>query len=81
VPLSEATVALMTEWKERARNTAPEALMFSTWSGKPISPNNVLRQWVLPARAKLNRSNATWLTFCRTYASGRTTNGSELKFI
>jgi integrase len=69
VPLSEATVALMTEWKARARNTAAEALVFSTWSGNPISPNNVLRRWVFPACAKLNLSNATWLTFRRTYAS------------
>jgi hypothetical protein len=30
VPLSEATVRLMTQWKERAKNTQPEALVFST---------------------------------------------------
>ena len=46
-----------------------EALVFSTWSGKPISPNNVLRRWVFPACATLNLPNATWLTFRRTYAS------------
>jgi integrase len=69
VPLSEATVRLMMEWKERANNTAPDALVFSTWSGKPISPNNVLRRWVFPACANLELPNATWLTFRRTYAS------------
>ena len=69
VPFSEATVRLVAEWKERAKNTDPEALVFSTWSGKPISPNNVLRRWVFPACAKLNLPNATWLTFRRTYAS------------
>ena len=41
----------------------------ATWSGKPISPNNVSRRWVFPACAKLNLPNATWLTFRRTYAS------------
>ena len=51
------------------REAAPEALVFSTWSGKPISPNNVVRRWVFPACAKLKLANATWLTFRRTYAS------------
>lgn len=69
VPLSDATVRLLAEWKDRARNTAPDALVFATWSGKPISPNNVLRRWVFPACATLNLPNATWLTFRRTYAS------------
>lgn len=69
VPLSNATVRLLTEWKDHARATFPEALVFSTWSGKPISPNNVLRRWVFPACAKLELPNASWLTFRRTYAS------------
>ena len=59
----------MTEWKAYAKNMDPAALVFSTWSGKPISPNNVLRRWVYPACAQLNLSNATWLTVRRTYAS------------
>lgn len=61
VPLSEATVRLLTEWKERATNTQPDALVFATWSGKPILPNNVLRRWVFPACATLTLPNATWL--------------------
>ena len=43
--------------------------MFSTWSGKPISPNNVLRRWVFPACEAIDVRRATWLTFRRTYAS------------
>jgi len=35
--------------KARAKGVAPDALVFSTRSGKPISPNNVLRRWVFPA--------------------------------
>jgi integrase len=69
VPLSDATVRLLTEWKGRAKNTQAGALVFATWSGKPISPNNMLRRWVFPASAMLNLPNATWLTFRRTYAS------------
>ncbi|MFH1575001.1 MAG: hypothetical protein ABIG68_13535 [Acidobacteriota bacterium] len=38
-------------------------------SGKPVSPNNILRRWVFPACAALNLRNATWLTFRRTYSS------------
>ena len=69
VPLSEATVRLLTEWRDRAKNTPADALVFATGSGKPISPNNVLRRWVFPACAMLNLPNASWLTFRRTYAS------------
>lgn len=46
-----------------------DALIVSTWSGKPISPNNVLRRWIFPACARLGLPNATWLTFRRTYSS------------
>jgi integrase len=69
VPLSEPTVRLLKEWKARAWSTEPPALVFSTWSGKPISSNNVSRRWVFPACAKLKLPNATWLTFRRTYAT------------
>lgn len=69
VPLSEATVALLTKWRARVKRTEPEALVFSTYSGKPISPNNVLRRWMFPACTRLKLPNATWLTFRRTYAS------------
>lgn len=69
VPLSDPAVALLVNWLARAKGAEPDKLMFSTWSGKPISPNNVLRRWVFPACAKLQLPNATWLTFRRTYAS------------
>ena len=38
VPLSEAPVALLDEWRHHAKRTEPDALVFSTWSGKAISP-------------------------------------------
>jgi integrase len=69
VPLSEATVALLTEWRRRVKTTELDALVFSTYSGKPISPNNVLRRWIFPACTRLGLPHATWLTFRRTYAS------------
>ena len=62
-------MALLTEWQGRAKRTEPDALVFSTHSGKPISPNNVSRHWIFPACARLGLPNATWLTFRRTYAS------------
>jgi integrase len=43
--------------------------IFATWSGKPISPNNVLRRWVFRACDQLTLPRATWLTFRRTYSS------------
>jgi integrase len=69
VPLADGAVALLTMWWQHARSTEPEALLFSTWSGKSIRPENVLRRWVFPACDRLGLPRTTWLTFRRTYAS------------
>ncbi|MGE3341878.1 MAG: tyrosine-type recombinase/integrase [Vicinamibacterales bacterium] len=69
LPLADTALELLRAWRKRAKRTGPEDLVFSTWSGKPISPNNVLRRWVFPACAELGLPNVSWLTFRRTYAS------------
>jgi len=69
LPLSEGAATLLTVWQKTARRQGPEDLVFSTWSGKPISPNNVLRRWVVPACQALGLPNATLLTCRRTYSS------------
>lgn len=69
IPLSEAALRLVVEWKAQATNTAPDALVFATRLGSPISPNNVLRRSIFPACTQLGLPRATWLTFRRTYSS------------
>jgi integrase len=69
VPLAQATRALLSDWRGHVRRSEPDDLVFATWSGKPISPNNVLRAAVFPACERLGLPRATWLTFRRTYAS------------
>jgi integrase len=69
IPLSQAALQLVTDWRERSKHGAPDALVFSTSSGKPISPNDVARQQIFPACQKLGLDRATWLTFRRTYSS------------
>jgi integrase len=60
---------LMVDWRARVKRTDEEALVFSTWSGKPISPNNVLRRWIVPACDTLGLKRVSWLTLRRTYSS------------
>jgi hypothetical protein len=55
VPLAEGVVDLLRAWSQRTTRTGPDDLVFSTISGKPISPNNVLRRWVFPACSTLGR--------------------------
>ena len=43
--------------------------MFSTWSGKPVSPNNIVRRWIVPGCEALGLKRVTWLTLRRTYSS------------
>jgi len=69
IPLAPVARTWLEDWRAGARRTGREDLVFSTWSGKPISPNNVLRSAVFPACAELGFPHATWLTFRRTYAS------------
>lgn len=69
IPLSEAALQLLAAWKAREKRTAAHELIFSTVSGKPISPNNVLRRWVWPACQAADLPRVTWLTFRRTYSS------------
>jgi integrase len=69
IPLSEAAVKLTVDWRARVKHTEPESLMFATWSGKPISPNNVVRRWIVPACKTLGLQRVTWLTLRRTYSS------------
>jgi integrase len=60
---------LLADWRAKAKRTGPDDLVFSTWSGKPISPNNVVRGSVFPTCQSQGLPNATWLTFRRTYSS------------
>ena len=69
VPLSEAALSVIVEWRRHARTTAPEALVFGTRSGRHLSPNNVSRQWVYPCCEALGLRRATWTTFRRTYST------------
>ena len=69
IPLSDMAQQLIVEWKALAKNTAPDALVFSTRRGKPISPNNVLRRSIFPTCEQLQLPHTTWLTFRRTYSS------------
>jgi integrase len=69
IPLSEAALRFIGEWKRRAGTTEPEKLVFSTRTGRSISPNNVLRRAIFPACDALELPHATWLTFRRTYSS------------
>jgi integrase len=69
VPLSDTARYLVLEWKASGTKTEPDALVFATRLGNPLSPNNVLRRAVFPACEQLGLPKATWLTFRRTYSS------------
>jgi integrase len=69
IPLSDTALRLVAEWKDRAKNTEPDGLVFATRLGTTLSPNNVLRRSIFPACQRLGLPKATWLTFRRTYSS------------
>ena len=63
------------------KHTEPESLVFSTWSGKPISPNNVARRSIFPACETLGLKRVSWLTLRRTYSSWAHQKGVPAKVI
>src|SRR5204862_218562 len=63
-----AAMQFIEAWQRRGTQVEPEALVFATWSGRPISPNNVLKHIVAAAKA-LGLPKISWLTFRRTYSS------------
>jgi integrase len=65
----EGSLRFIGEWKQRAGRTEPKRLVFSTRTGRSISPNNVLRRAIFPVCDALELPHATWLTFRRTYSS------------
>src|SRR6185503_12433648 len=54
IPLSDAAVRFIGEWQERRDTADASTLVFSTRTGQPISPNNVLRRAIFPACEALN---------------------------
>jgi hypothetical protein len=73
IPLSDASLKLIGDWKQRAARTEPDALLFSTRTGRSISPNNVVRRAIFPACDALKLRRATWLTSVAPARRGRTT--------
>jgi integrase len=81
IPIPDVALRLLTEWKRRATHRADAELVFSTASGKPISPNNVLRRSIWPACQAAGLQRVTWLTFRRTYSSWAHDKGVPAKVI
>ena len=81
LPLSKPALNLLLVWKATLKDTPPESLLFSTRSGKPISPNNILGRFVFPACEELGLPRTTWLTFRRTYLSWAHDQGVPHKVI
>jgi len=69
LPLSSASLDLLIRWKQQAKRTAGDDLIFGTRLGKPQSPGNILRRHIFPACDRIGLPRATWLTFRRTYSS------------
>ena len=81
MPLSEQVLQLFRDWRIYAKRTESDALVFSTRSGSPLQPNNVLRRQIFPACDALGLRRATWLTFRRTYSSWSHDKGIPSKVI
>jgi integrase len=81
IPLADGALQLVSEWKQRVKKVNADSLVFSTRSGKPICPGNVLRRWIFPTCASLGLPRATWLTFRRTYSTWAHDKGVPSKVV
>jgi integrase len=69
IPLSATALELIAAWRARVGTANPDALVFATRGGTPLSPNHLLRRSIAPACKAAGVPVATWLTFRRTYSS------------
>lgn len=82
VPLSDSALALIEAWRQHVGTIDPEALVFGTRTGEPISPNNVARYWLYPACCdQLGIRRSLFLTFRRTYCTWAHDKGVPAKVI
>jgi integrase len=81
LPMPARAVTLLRSWRELVSRREPDDLVFATVTGKPISPNNVLRRWVFPACDTLKLARTSWLTFRRTYSSWAHEHGVPSKVV
>ena len=81
IPLSDAACLLVAQWRAKTKKINSESLVFSTRSGTPLAPNNVLRRHIFPACTALGLPRATWLTFRRTYSSWSHDKGVPAKVV
>ena len=70
---------MLNEWFKVAPKKAPEDFIFSTNTGKPKEPRQILRDYIVPACRDLGLPRASWLTFRRTFATGADENGASAK--
>jgi integrase len=69
VPLPDAVLTMLKQWKWATPRKGPEDLVFGTRTGKPADSNDIVNRHIAPACAALKLRRATWLTFRRTYSS------------
>src|SRR5262249_3963592 len=49
IPLSQPAVAMLNEWFKTATKKTPEDFIFSTSTGKPREPRQIVRDYIVPA--------------------------------
>jgi integrase len=80
VPLSSELVRLLQDWQKRVLRSGPEDFIFGTADGKqPKDENQIMRDHIRPACAKLGLPSVSWLTFRRTFATWADQNGVSAK--
>jgi len=81
IPLCDAALDLLSEWRVKTPWMGEQDLIFCTRFGKPICPNNTLRRSIFPVCDKIGLPRVTWLTFRRTYSSWAHDSGVAAKVI
>ena len=74
VPLPQATVQLILQWKRKTKRTKPDDFILSGRKGVPGDQARMLRDHIKPTCDALGFKKATWLTFRRswnTWADGK----------
>jgi len=79
IPLSSPLAELLRRRKTLAGDTCPEALVFATRKGTPLSPQNILKRVIHPTCVRLKMPRVGWHTFRHTHATLLNELGESVK--
>lgn len=79
LPVSSALAGVLAKHRAQGRDCSPEALVFQTFKGTPLSDKNLYNRDLAPACDRIELPRVSWHSFRHTHATLLGDTGGSLK--